>query len=203
MEHAVTACSCDSHQTDTAGIVYRSYNATCPAILLHKSEIKVRSLQRTGRSVDAQATTMCDRRRRSVILFRGLQRPIKMREIIKFQVNKDYQSVRLRQLYCIILKIHESHSSIHRFLRDPWIPAQSMAPQIAQHDPWIAQIHRLRTIYSFNISTSIHVKIVHIDANYCLLEHLYQQVGPKAYNYPLFGFIRQRNQPIIAQTDRL
>ena len=33
---------------------------------------------------------------------------------------------------------------IHRFLRNPWIPAQSMDPQIAQRDPWIAQIHRLR-----------------------------------------------------------
>ena len=25
---------------------------------------------------------------------------------------------------------------IHRFLRNPWIPAQSMDPQIAQRDPW-------------------------------------------------------------------
>ena len=33
---------------------------------------------------------------------------------------------------------------IHRFLGNPWIPVQSMDPQIAQHDPWIAQIHRLR-----------------------------------------------------------
>ena len=32
---------------------------------------------------------------------------------------------------------------IHRFLHNPWIPAQSMDPQIAQRDPWIAQIHRL------------------------------------------------------------
>ena len=37
----------------------------------------------------------------------------------------------LRQLYCIIRKIHESHSLIHRILRDPWILAQSMDPQIA------------------------------------------------------------------------
>ena len=66
---------CASHQIDTSGIVHRSNNATCPAILVHKSEIKlikVRSLQITGRSVDAQATTLRDRCRRSVILFRGL-----------------------------------------------------------------------------------------------------------------------------------
>ena len=39
---------------------------------------------------------------------------------------------------------------IHRFLRNPWIPAQSMDPQIAQRDPWIAQIHRLRPTYMVN-----------------------------------------------------
>ena len=27
---------------------------------------------------------------------------------------------------------------IHRFLRNPWIPAQCMDPQIAQRNPWIA-----------------------------------------------------------------
>ena len=42
---------CTSHQTDTLGIVHRSNNATCPAILVQKSEIKVRLfnlLQRTA-----------------------------------------------------------------------------------------------------------------------------------------------------------
>ena len=51
MEHAVTACSCRNITmirhvrfalSDTPGIVHRSYNATCPAMSVHKSEIKVR-----------------------------------------------------------------------------------------------------------------------------------------------------------------
>ena len=42
--------TCALHQTDTSGIVHQSYNATCLVISVHKSEIKVRSLQRTGRS---------------------------------------------------------------------------------------------------------------------------------------------------------
>ena len=53
--------TCASHQTDTSGIV-QSYNATC---LIHKSEIKVSSLQRTGRTADctsnypAQSMVFC------------------------------------------------------------------------------------------------------------------------------------------------
>ena len=42
--------TCASHQTDTSGIVHLSYYATCLAISIPKSKIKVRSLQRTGRS---------------------------------------------------------------------------------------------------------------------------------------------------------
>ena len=41
--------TCASHQTDTSGIVHLSYYATCLAISIPKSKIKVRSLQRTGR----------------------------------------------------------------------------------------------------------------------------------------------------------
>ena len=33
---------------------------------------------------------------------------------------------------------------IHRLRKYPWISAQSMDPSIAQADPWISQIHRLR-----------------------------------------------------------
>ena len=48
MEHAVAICSCrnptrlgtcTSHQIDTSEIVHRSNNATCPAILVHKSKL--------------------------------------------------------------------------------------------------------------------------------------------------------------------
>ena len=34
----------------------------------------------------------------------------------------------LRQQYCIIRNIHGPRSSIHRYLRNPWISAQSMDP---------------------------------------------------------------------------
>ena len=33
---------------------------------------------------------------------------------------------------------------IHRLRKYPWISAQTMDPSIAQADPWISQIHRLR-----------------------------------------------------------
>ena len=33
---------------------------------------------------------------------------------------------------------------IHRLRNYPWISAQTMDPSIAQADPWISQIHRLR-----------------------------------------------------------
>ena len=44
--------TCVSYQAGTSRIVHQSYTATYLAILIHKSEIKVRSGYRTGRSVD-------------------------------------------------------------------------------------------------------------------------------------------------------
>ena len=44
-------------------------------------------------------------------------------------------------MICILRKIH-------RLRKHPWISAQTMDPQIAQADPWISQIHRLRPTLS-------------------------------------------------------
>ena len=43
----------------------------------------------------------------------------------------------LSEMICILRQIH-------RLRKHPWISAQTMDPQIAQADPWISQIHRLR-----------------------------------------------------------
>ena len=45
------------------------------------------------------------------------------------------------EMICILRKIH-------RLRKHPWISVQTMDPQIAQADPWIAQIHRLRPTYT-------------------------------------------------------
>ena len=46
------------------------------------------------------------------------------------------------ELISILRKIHRLRND--RLRKHPWISAQTMDPQIAQADPWIAQIHRLR-----------------------------------------------------------
>ena len=84
------------------------------------------------------AVTPCStllRRRQSVILFRRLSRLVEVanRSIYMSAPTRDCYS----EMICILRKIH-------RLRKHPWISAQTMDPQIAQADPWIAQIHRLR-----------------------------------------------------------
>ena len=51
------------------------------------------------------------------------------------------------EMICMLRKIH-------RLRKHPWISAQTMDPQIAQADPWIAQIHRLHpTIIQYYFRT--------------------------------------------------
>ena len=51
------------------------------------------------------------------------------------------RGIAISEMSCILRKIH-------RLRKHPWISAQTMDPQIAQADPWIAQIHRLRPTYT-------------------------------------------------------
>ena len=63
--------------------------------------------------------------------------------IIRSAPTRDYYS----EIICI-LRI------IHRLRKYPWISAQTMDPSIAQVDPWISQIHRLRPTLILTLTDS-------------------------------------------------